>query len=240
MLKTAGLKTPDSLFIHGFLTMEGEKMSKARGTFILAKDFARIVKHENATQYLRFYFASKLTQNVNDLDFSVDEFINVINSTLVNNIGNFCNRTSTFLDKFFDSTIPELPCNKEIETQSLELIKKIIENLNERNFRVAIDNIRNLGSLANKYFQDTKPWELVKSDMEQAKIVMATCANLVVFLGVAIKPIVPEIVKTLENQFNEIFDWDSANFERAGKKVGSAQKLALPLEKTMFDGIYGN
>jgi methionyl-tRNA synthetase len=238
MLKTAKLKIPDSLCIHGFLTIEGEKMSKTRGTFILAKDFVQKVKHDGIAQYLRFYFASKLALNVNDLDFSVDEFINLINSTLVNNIGNFCNRTSTFLDKFFDSTIPDADYDEEIARQSSESVKKIVQHLLNLNSKAAIDEIRNLGNSANKYFQDKKPWELVKTDMEQAKKVMTTCANLVAVLGVAIKPIIPKIAKTLENQFNEDFDWDNANFGRKNKKILPAQKLALPLEKTMFDKLY--
>lgn len=240
MLKNAKIKTADSLFIHGFLTMEGEKMSKSNGTFILAKDFVKRVKHENANQYLRFYFAGKLTPTVNDLDFSVDEFINAINSTLVNNIGNFCNRTSTFLDKFFGSTIPEILCDSEIEKKSIELVEKIKMNFLARNYRTAVDEIRNLGSIANKYFQDEKPWELVKTDMEKAKIVLATCANLVAILGVVIKPIIPEIANKIEIQFGEEFTWKSANFNRAGKKIGVAQKLALPLEKAMFDELYSN
>ncbi|MCL2845777.1 MAG: methionine--tRNA ligase [Chitinivibrionia bacterium] len=238
MLKVAKIKLPDSLYIHGFLTVEGEKMSKSNGTFILAKDFAAKVPHENATQFLRFYFASKLTPTVSDLDFSIDEFINVVNSALVNNIGNFCNRTSTFLDKFFASTIPDVASDSKIEAQSSELVNKVVENLLARNFRAAINEIRSLGDLANKYFQDEKPWELVKNDMERAKTVMATCANLIAVLGTTIKPIVPEIVKTLEKQFDENFVWESANFGRKNKKIGTAQKLALPLEKSLFDGLY--
>jgi methionyl-tRNA synthetase len=237
MLKTAKIKTPDSLFIHGFLTIEGEKMSKTRGTFILAKDFAEKVKAEGAMQFLRFYFASKLTPTVNDLDFSADEFVNVINSTLVNNFGNFCNRTSVFLDRFFESTIPDVDCDKEIERQSLELVRKTIDFLLKFNFRAAIEDMRNLGNLANKYFQDKKPWELVKTDMEEAKIVLATCANLIAVLSVVIKPIVPEISKITEHIFDEIFNWDSANFNRKNKKILPMQKLALPLEKAMFDGL---
>jgi len=240
MLKSAKLKTPDSLYIHGFLTIEGEKMSKTRGTFILAKDFVKRVKHDNAAQYLRFYFVAKLALNVNDLDFSIDELVTAINSTLVNNIGNFCNRTSTFLDRFFDSTIPDCGSDEEIERQSLDIMKKIVEFLLKLNFRAALDEIRNLGSLANKYFQDEKPWELVKSDMERAKKVMATCANLSAVLGVAIKPVVPEIARILENQFGENFNYDSANFGRRNKKILPAQKLALPLEKAMFDGLYAS
>ncbi|MDR0303830.1 MAG: methionine--tRNA ligase [Chitinispirillales bacterium] len=238
MLKSAKLKMPDNLFIHGFLTIEGEKMSKTRGTFILAKDFLQRVKHDCAAQYLRFYFAGKLTLNVNDLDFSIDELVNAINSTLVNNIGNFCNRTSTFLDKFFESTIPDCDCDEEIELQSLKIMEKIIEFLLKLNFRSALDEIRILGSLANKYFQDKKPWELVKNDMEEAKKVMTTCTNMIAVLGVAIKPIVPQIVQILERQFDEIFDYESANFKRRNKKILHAQKLALPLEKSMFDGLY--
>jgi len=240
MLKNAKIKVADRIFIHGFLTMEGEKMSKARGTFILAKDFAEKVQVEGIRQFLRFYFASKLTSTVNDLDFSIDEFINLINSTLVNNIGNFCNRTSVFLDRFFESTIPDVECDCEIEIQALEIVEKIKANYSAVNYRAAVDEIRNLGNLANKYFQDKKPWELVKTDMEQAKVVLTTCVNFIANFCVVIKPITPKIAEIAEEKFGEIFSWESANFKRRNKKVLPMQKLALPLEKAMFDGLYSN
>ena len=238
MLKNAKIKTADRLFIHGFLTVEGEKMSKSNGTFILAKDFAEKVQVEGVLQFLRFYFASKLTPTVNDLDFSIDEFISTTNSTLVNNLGNFGNRTSIFLERFFDSTIPDVESDAEIEKQALEIVEKVKQNYFAMNFRAAVDEIRNLGNLANKYFQEQKPWELVKTDMEQAKIVLATCANLIAVLSTTAKPIIPEIAKIAEKKFGEVLDWESANLKRRNKKILGVQKIALPLEKAMFDELY--
>jgi len=239
MLDSVDCKLPSRIMIHGFLTVEGEKMSKSRGTFIQAKDYADRVNHADATQFLRLYYASKLTGGNNDLDFNIDEFINRINSTLVNNIGNFQNRASTFLDRFFDSTVPDADWDETIAAEAISAANTVRENLIGGNYRVAFDAIHALGSVANKYFQDTKPWELVKLDDKSAvNVAMVTCLNLVRTLGTLLKPIVPEIAARIEKQFGESFDWSSAAFAIRNKKIGTAEKLALPLETEMFETLY--
>lgn len=239
MLEAAGLHKPSRIMIHGFLTVEGEKMSKSRGTFILAKDYAEKVKHDDATQYLRLYYASKLTGGNSDLDFNIEEFINKVNSTLVNNIGNFQNRASTFLDRFFESTVPDCDWDEEIAKEAEEAASAVKDLLIKGNYRAATDRIHALGSMANKYFQDTKPWELVKlDDKSEANKAMNTCVNLVRTLGTVLKPIVPQVAARIEKQLGETLNWDSATFALRGKKIGTAEKLALPLEKEMFDELY--
>ena len=239
MLDSANLKMPSRVMIHGFLTVEGEKMSKSRGTFILAKDYHDKVKHDDKEEFLRFYYASKLTGSNADLDFNVEEFTNKINSTLVNNLGNFINRASTFLDRFFESTVPDVAWDTEIETKAVEYAQKVKESLIKGNYRVAVENIHALGQLANKYFQDNKPWELVKQeDMSEANKVMTTCINLVKTIGTTLKPIVPIIASRIEKQLNMNFMWDDILFSMKGNKIGSAEKLTLPLEKEMFDELY--
>jgi methionyl-tRNA synthetase len=237
MLEAAGLKKPSKVFVHGFLTVEGEKMSKSRGTFILAKDFIDKVDHPEAAEFIRLYYASKLSGGAADLDFNIEEFVNRVNTTLSNNIGNFQNRTCTFLDRFFDSTVPDCDWDEDIAKQSEELAEEIRQNLLVVNYRTAVDKIHQLGSLANKYFQDKKPWELVKTDMDEAQKVLNTCVNLVKTLGTVLKPIVPTVASRIEKQFGEDFNWDSTKFSLKGEKIGTAEKLIVPLEMELFETL---
>lgn len=239
MLQSVGLKLPSKFMIHGFLTVEGEKMSKSRGTFILAKDYIDRVEHPDAGQFLRYYYATKLSGGNNDLDFNIDEFINRINSTIVNNIGNFQNRTSTLLDRFFNSTIPDSDWDEDIANEAQEHAAVVKNALISGNYRVATDAIHSLGSIANRYFQDKKPWELLKlEDKSEAEKVLTTCANLVRSLATLLKPIIPEIAERVEKQFRESFSWETATFSLRGYTINSAEKLALPLEREMFDKLY--
>ncbi len=239
MLHTVGLKQPSRIIIHGFLTVEGEKMSKSRGTFILAKDYVDRVTHDDAAQFLRLYYASKLADNSNDLDFNIDEFINKVNTTLVNNIGNFTNRSFTFLQKFFDGTAPTCDWDSAMADAAATSLASVQEKLIAVNFRSALDEIHAFGSLCNKYFQDNEPWKLVKlDDKSEAERVMVTCVNMVKTLGTMLKPIVPEIAARIEAMFDAEFSWESGLFSVKGQRFGEPQKLALPLEAEHFDELY--
>ena len=238
MLDSIEVKLPKHIFVHGFLTVEGEKMSKSRGTFILAQDYINRVNHPNAAEFLRFYYAGKLAGGVADLDFNIDEFVNKVNTTLNNNIGNFQNRTSTFLDRFFESTIPDCQWDEAIALEVEKTVGEIQQAYEVVNYRLVTEKIQYLGSVANKYFQDTKPWELVKTDMAKASEVMNTCANLIRTLGTLLKPLVPSVAAKLEKQFNETFSWNTALFGLRGVTIGGAEKLILPLEVEQFEGLY--
>jgi methionyl-tRNA synthetase len=160
---------------------------------------------------------------------------------LINNIGNFQNRASTFLDRFFESTVPDCDWDETIAKSAKESAENIKALLIKGNYRKAMDAIHELGSLANKYFQDSAPWVLVKDeDKSAAEKVMVTCVNLVRTLGTVLKPIVPEIAARIEKQLGETLDWSSATFALRNVKVGTAEKLALPLEKEMFDNLYAS
>ncbi len=239
MLDAAELKLPSKIFVHGFLTVEGEKMSKSRGTFILAQDYAEKVKHPDATQFLRLYYAAKLSGGTADLDFNVEEFVNKINSTLINNIGNFRNRTSTFLTKpAFNNIVPDVNWDEAIAQEAADATDFVRNAIEQGNYRAAVDRIHALGGIANKYFNDTEIWKVVKSDTALANEIMVTCVNLIRTLGTLIKPILPEIVTRIEAQFDETFTWDSGVFAIRGKELNRADKLALPLETEMFDELY--
>ncbi len=239
MLHAASLKLPQKEFVHGFLTVEGEKMSKSRGTFILASQFVNSVKHPWACEYLRFYYGAKLTNNTADIDLNIDEFCNKINTILVNNIGNLHHRTSVFLDRYFDSQVPDVEWDENIKDSVEKAALKIVKHFQNVEFKAVIENIQALGSLGNKYYQDTKPWELIKKNKEEASQVMVTCINLVKACAVFLKPFIPNIIKKLEKQFQKEFQWDDYFFSLRGIPLGKTEKIVVPIEKSEFNALFG-
>ncbi len=237
MLNAAEFKIPHKIFVHGFLTVQGEKMSKTRGTFILARDYVEKMQHPQACEYLRFYYAAKLSSNAGDIDLNLDEFCNRINTTLVNNIGNFHHRTFVFLDRFFDSTVPDADWDPEIASSVEEASREIAAYFENGEFRSAVERIHALGSMGNKYYQDTKPWELVKKDKEAADRVMATCVNLARALAVFLKPITPNLVAKVEQRVGGEFTWNDALFSLRNVTVGKAEKLTEPITAADFEGL---
>lgn len=241
MLKSAALKQPSRIFVHGFLTVGGEKMSKSRGTFILAREYAQRMKHPQACEYLRFYYGCKLSQNTSDLDLSADEFCTKVNTLLCNNIGNLHNRTFVFIDRFFEGRIPDADWDATIAA-AVELAGREIAALYEEvEYRAVVEKIQALGTLGNQYYQSMKPWELVKTDMIQAAKVMTTCANLVKALGVFLKPFVPHIAVELERQFGlGAFSWDDHLFSLKGHKLSATAILAKPILPEEFEPLFAD
>jgi methionyl-tRNA synthetase len=237
MLDAAAFKLPSRIIVHGFLTVQGEKMSKSRGTFILASDYAQKVKHPQATEYLRFYFAAKLSSSSGDIDLSIDEIINRVNTMLVNNIGNLHHRTFIFIDRYFESKIPDEAWDAAIAEAVTKTVAEVKAHFEVVEYKEALEKIQALGNLGNKYYQDSKPWELLKSDVPAAAVVMTTCANLVRTLGVLLKPILPAIVSTLETQYGREFCWDDALFSLRGTPVGTTEKLVTPLVQEDFSDL---
>jgi len=237
MLDAAGLKLPSKIFVHGFLTVEGEKMSKSRGTFILAGDFLEKVTHPLAAQYLRFYFGAKLSNNAADIDFNPTELCNRVNTSLVNNIGNLHHRTFVFCDRSFNSTVPDAPWDENIAAAVEEAATAISDDFADVEFKSAIERIHAIGNMGNKYYQDSKPWELIKSKPEEAAVVMVTCVNIIKAIAVFLKPIVPEIVKSLEEQLGKTLSWSDYKFSMRSCKLGQTKKTVTPLEKSDLEKL---
>jgi methionyl-tRNA synthetase len=239
MLESAEFKLPSKIFVHGFLNAEGgEKMSKSRGTFIQAKDYLERVKHPQSAEFLRFYFGSKLSNSAEDIDFNTNEFINRINTVLSNNIGNLHHRTVVFCQRYFNNEIPDGPWDNEIAEKIIKEGEAIFSDYNNVMYKSVIERIQELGNVGNKYYQDSKPWELIKNDINKAAIVMVTCANLVRSLGVFLKPIVPSIVKKLEVQYGKEFSWEDHVFSLRKVKLGEPEKLVQPLEKDDLSSLF--
>ena len=239
MLNTAGFKLPTKIFVHGFLTLAGEKMSKSRGTFILASDYLSKIVHPQAAHYLRFYFGAKLSNNAGDIDLNAEEFCNRVNTTLVNNIGNLHHRTFVFCDRNFGSRVPDADWDIDIARAVEDAGKAIAADFENVEFKSAVERIHALGNMGNKYYQDSKPWELFKTRPEEAAKVMVTCVNLVKALAVFLKPIVPDIVKSVEDQLGKTLLWPDHAFSLKNHALGATRKIVTPIERTEFDKLIG-
>jgi methionyl-tRNA synthetase len=238
MLKNAGFNLPSKIFVHGFLNIEGEKMSKSRGTFILAKDYLEKVKHPQAPEFLRFYFASKQMPNTGDVDLNKNELLTKTATTLANNIGNLHHRTLVFCDRYFEKKIPDAPWDESIATIVEEAGREIAAYYENSELKSVVEKIHALGSLGNKYYQDAAPWELMKTDPQKAASVMVTCVNLIKALAVFLKPITPEITGSIERQLGKALKWEDYIFSLQNKPLGVTDKIVKPFEEADLDLVF--
>ncbi len=226
MLMNTGYSLPEDIKVHGFMTINKEKMSKSRGTFITAKDYLKVLD----PSYLRFYYASNLSNNINDIDLDFEDFKSKINNSLVAGLGNFVYRTLSFLNKNFDSTLGKLIKTKETKEVAayFEKIKKAYE---ECNFREAVKLIMEVSAIGNKYMQESEPWKLIKEDREKALEVLTVCANIAKNLSILIKPILPSVAEKIEKQLNlKYLTWADLGFDLENKKISQAELLVKKIE----------
>jgi methionyl-tRNA synthetase len=231
MLKAADLNVPNAVHVHGFLTVEGKKMSKSRGTFITARTY---LDHLDP-QYLRYYYASKLGDTIDDIDLSFVDFENRVNSELVNKIANLASRSISFLSKQFDGKLSTLDdsglelIEKALESQ--ELIKKHYES---RNYALALEQICRVAESANLYFQEHAPWALIKEDAEAARKVCTTAINVSRILAIYLQPVVPNYAKTLRDMLNEgekPYTWDDIQLLLEERDVNRYTRLVEKVDK---------
>lgn len=211
MLKTAGIKAPNKVFVHGFLTVNGEKMSKSKGTFISANDFEKFLD----PTHLRYYYACKLN-GIGDIDLSFDDFSNRVNSDLIGKITNLGSRGAQMINKKFDgkTSQPTEEGQKLIEWAQgkSESIAKLYEELN---FAKAMVEIREIADKANQYFDEKAPWKLIKEDPDTTKAILTDILGVFTLMTIYLKPIMPVYAKQVEDLFGypELV-WSDSDFKR--------------------------
>lgn len=222
MLKTAGYNLPEKVHIHGFLTVNGRKMSKRDGTFVMA---ATYLKHLNPT-YLRYYYASKLGSRLDDIDMNLDEFRAKVDADLVNKVVNLASRAAKFVA---DTGLAEIyPDDGGLFEQGAEVSEEIAKAYESCNYNRAMRLIMELADRANPYFDDAEPWVLYK-DPEQAKKVQDICTvalNLYRQIMVYLSPVVPELVTKTEVLLGTpITHWDAAQTPLTGTPVAKFKHM---------------
>jgi methionyl-tRNA synthetase len=196
MLKGANFRTPSAIFAHGFLTVNGEKMSKSRGTFITARTY---LDHLNP-EYLRYYFAAKLSNGLDDIDLNFEDFSQRVNSDLVGKVVNIASRCSGFIKKRFDNKLSEINgdnliiFNEFVDFNSLPLITDAYES---RRYSRAMRKIMELADKANQYIDDKKPWLIAKEEGQDTELheVCSMGLNLFRVLIIYLKPVLPELAR---------------------------------------------
>ncbi|HLC96613.1 MAG TPA: methionine--tRNA ligase [Candidatus Nanoarchaeia archaeon] len=227
MLKLADFQLPDHLVVHGFLTVNGEKMSKSRGTFLTARDFLKKYNPE----YLRYYYAKVLSKKMSDIDLDFKDLHDGINNELAANIGNFCYRVVSFTNKFAEGKIKSIDENTELISEIEKRIAHAKESYADVNTNEAVKEILQISSLGNKYFQENEPWKLVKEDREKAGKILGLCVNIVKNLGILISPILPHFSEELLSQLNlKNQTWKNLDFSFTGK-TGKEKILVEKVEE---------
>ncbi len=194
-LMGAGFNTPTFLAIHGFLTVNGEKMSKSRGTFISA---ATYLKHLDP-QYLRYYYACKLSNSVDDIDLNLEDFCSRVNSDLAGNIVNLLSRSAQMLNKNFDSRVGTIPDDaRDMLTVIQNQAEAIADEYENRRFAAAMRMITALADEVNRYFDQHKPWAEMKTNPDLAQQTLTATVNAVRLLTIYLKPVLPTFAAGVE------------------------------------------
>ncbi len=236
MLHGAGFRRPDGVFCHGFLTVDGQKMSKSRGTFIKARTYLDHLGPE----YLRYYFAAKLGPGVDDTDLNLDDFIQRVNSDLVGKLVNIASRCAGFISKRFDgmlaAELPEPAMYREF-TDAGEAIAAAYER---RDFARAMREIMELADRANGYIAEEKPWEAAKEEGREAEV-QAVCTqgiNLFRILVAYLKPVLPETAARAEAFLQcEPLDWAGVEQPLTDHAIAKFKPLITRVERDTIDAM---
>ncbi|MBD3309736.1 methionine--tRNA ligase [Candidatus Woesearchaeota archaeon] len=227
MLMGAGFNLPESIYVHGFLTVNGEKMSKSRGTFFTASDFAEKYNPE----YLRYYFAKMLSRKMSDIDLDFADFEDSVNNELVANLGNFCYRVLSFLNKNFEGKVNDIDENKKLIEEIMAKVKRIRSAYDDINTKEAVKEIMAISDLGNRYFQEKEPWKMIKKDEQEAHRVLGLCVNIVKILSILISPVLPKFAEELQKQLKaKDVSWDDINFRIRDHEVESEKILIEKVE----------
>lgn len=223
MLASAGLRQPTAIFAHGFLTVDGTKMSKSRGTFIMASTYLEHLDPE----YLRYYFAAKLGPHVDDMDLNLEDFVQRVNSDLVGKVVNIASRCAGFLRKRFDNQLSAQCTEPELIGELITAGDSIAALYEARDFQRAMREIIALADRANQYIDDKKPWVLAKEDGREQDVQDACSVGINCFrvLMTYLKPVLPQMAQKSELFLGLSLDWTALNAPLQGHVINDFSPL---------------
>jgi methionyl-tRNA synthetase len=235
VLSGANFRLPNGLFVHGFLTVNGTKMSKSRGTFITAKEYLAHLPAE----FLRYYFAAKLSPSIDDIDLNFTDFQQRINADLVGKLVNIASRCASFLRKHFNNTLAS-----ELDTPLLQNISEQGDTINtcyeNRDYARAIRHIMALADQANQYIDTEKPWQKIK-DPSQFMHVHQVCSvgiNAFRILMIYLKPILPVTASKVEAFLNcPAFTWQDSQTVLLDHTINDYQPLLERIKNEAIDAL---
>ena len=236
VLDGAGYRKPTAVYCHGFLTVNGQKMSKSRGTFIKARTYLDHLQPE----YLRYYYAAKLSAGVDDIDLNLDDFMQRVNSDLVGKVVNIASRCAGFLNKKFDNTLADVLPDEALYRELVEAGDAIAGHFEAREFNKAVREIMALADKANVYIDEHKPWVLAKQAGREAEV-QAICSqgiNLFRVLMTYLKPILPATAEKAETFLNSELRWNSElATPLLAHRINKFKPLMTRIEKENIDAM---
>jgi len=235
MLKTAGFRTPTAIYCHGFVTVNGQKMSKSRGTFIMANTY---LKHLHP-EYLRYYFAAKLTSGVDDMDLNLDDFIQKVNSDLVGKVVNIASRSAGFITKQFDGKLGGETTEPERLREFVAAGEEIAGYYEEREFGRAMKRIMELADKANQYVDDEKPWVLIKDEntRDQVQAISTNALNMFRILMTYLAPVLPETAENSAAFLNTTLEWHKLDDHLLNHGINKFKPLMKRIDRKQIDAM---
>ncbi|HHW7568680.1 TPA: methionine--tRNA ligase [Mannheimia haemolytica] len=235
MLEGSGYRKPTNVFAHGYVTVDGAKMSKSRGTFIQANTY---LKHLDP-ECLRYYYAAKLNDRIEDLDFNLDDFVQRVNSDIVNKLVNLASRNAGFIAKRFDGKLAEKLDDEALFNEFTAQAETIANFYENREFNKAIRAIMELTDKANKYIDDKAPWVIAKEEGKEAEL-QAVCSMGIELFRVLmsyLKPVLPKLAERAEAFLQSELRWDNIATPLFGHTVAPFKSLFSRLEKKQIDAV---
>ncbi|MCG6934123.1 MAG: methionine--tRNA ligase, partial [Gallionella sp.] len=236
MLQHAGFRTPTKLFAHGFLTVNGEKMSKSRGTFITAKSY---VEHVKNTEYLRYYYAAKLNGTMEDIDLNLEDFVAKVNSDLIGKYINIASRCAGFLTKFFDGKLA-FTDSKPLIDGAVTSGRLIADSFEARDYARALRDIMAIADRVNGEIATATPWTLAKDQSQRTALhdISSRALHGFYILSILLRPILPELASRIARElFGMDRDFTWADLGVLPTRVNTYQHLATRLDPKRVEAM---
>jgi methionyl-tRNA synthetase len=236
-LEYSGYRTPTSVFAHGFLTVNGEKMSKSRGTFVTARSYLDHIKNP---EYLRYYYAAKLNGSMEDIDLNLEDFVARVNSDLVGKYINIASRTAGFINKRFDGVLAP-SANNQAVTELLSASSSIAEAYAARDFGKALREIMRLSDIANGFVADKAPWVMAKQEGQDEALQQVCSDALEMFrlLTLYLKPVLPKLAQQIEQFLNIApLSWSTDALSlSAGHRIHAYEHLITRIDPKQIEAM---
>ena len=234
-LHAAHCRVPTSIFVHGYVTVNGAKMSKSKGTFIQASTYLKHLKPE----CLRYYFASKMTADPVDLDLSLEDFVARVNSDIVGKTVNLASRTAGFITKRFEGRLSESVYDPELQERAASIMDKVCKAYDSRNYAEAIREIMALAGEANRFIDREAPWVLAKQEGTEEKL-QAVCTqglNLYKALITYLSPVLPELYAKSQEFLNHPLPFNEAGSPLLGHTINSFKPLFARIDPKAVEAM---
>ena len=235
-LMGSNFRTPNAIFAHGFLSVNGQKMSKSRGTFIQARTYLETLNPE----CLRYYYAYKLSSKIDDIDLNLEDFKQRVNSDIVGKVVNIASRSASFVVKKYDKELSAECIEQELYNEFVAAGPEIAAHYEARNFGHAMRSIMKLADKANQYIDEKKPWQLAKEEGKAQEVheVTSLAINLFRVLMTYLKPVLPEMAKSSEEFLNiDSLNWDDIKSPLTSHHINKFKPLMTRIEDEQLEAM---